>query len=157
VILKTFECEYAVGKRQGSCALSADHETQGNCVTTTPVIAIVDDDATVRDALGLLVRSFDFAVELYGSGQELLAATSVDVVSCVVTDVQMPTMDGFALCAALRERGLDMPVIFMTAFVKEGYEQRARESEAACFLQKPFQDTDILRCIEHSLKRNRKH
>jgi len=115
------------------------------------VIAIVDDDAHVRHALGQLLRSCDFAVEFYGGGQELLQSTTLDNVSCVIADVQMPGMNGFALCEALRARGLVMPIIFMTAFVQEGHEQRARAAGAACFLNKPFQSTDIIRCIEHAL------
>jgi FixJ family two-component response regulator len=101
--------------------------------------------------MGQLLRSFDLAVEFYGSGQELLGSTALDNISCVITDVHMPGMNGFALCEALRARGLVMPVIFMTAFVQEGHEQRARAAGAVCFLNKPFQDADIIRCIEHAL------
>jgi len=121
-------------------------------VTATPVIAIVDDDASVRHAMGRLVRSLDMAAELYGGGPELLKSATIDQISCVITDVQMPVMNGFALCEALRARGYRMPVIFMTAFAHEGYEQRAREAGAACFLNKPFQDTDIIVCIENALQ-----
>lgn len=121
-------------------------------MTATPVIAIVDDDASVRHAMGRLVRSLDMAAELYGSGPELLASPSIDGIDCVITDVQMPVMNGFALCEALRARGHHMPVIFMTAFAQEGYEQRARNAGAACFLNKPFQDTEIIDCIEHTLR-----
>lgn len=120
-------------------------------MTATSVIAIVDDDTSVRNAMGRLVHSFDLAVELYGSGQELLQSATLDHIACVITDVQMPHMNGFALCEALRARGWHMPVIFMTAFSDEGYEDRARNAGAACFLNKPFEDTDIIRCIEHAL------
>ncbi|WP_455288693.1 response regulator transcription factor [Cupriavidus necator] len=120
-------------------------------MTATPVIAIVDDDAAVRHAMGRLVRSFDLAVELYAGGQELLQSPSIGGIACVITDVQMPGMNGFALCEALRARGLHMPVIFMTAFDKEGYEQRARAAGVACFIDKPFEDTEIIRCIERAL------
>lgn len=121
-------------------------------MTAPPVIAIVDDDASVRQAMGQLVRSFDFAVELFGSGQELLRAASLDRLSCVIADVQMPGMNGFALCEALRERNLDVPVIFMTAFARAGHEQRAQAMGAACFLSKPVRDTDMIRCIECALQ-----
>lgn len=120
-------------------------------VTATPVIAIVDDDISVRQAMGRLLRSFDLAIELYGGGQEMLASDSLGSIDCLITDVQMPGMTGFALCEALRARGLRMPVIFMTAFAQHGYEQRARAAGAACFLNKPFQDTDIMQCIERAL------
>ncbi|MGO4762862.1 response regulator [Cupriavidus sp. 2KB_3] len=120
-------------------------------MTATPVIAIVDDDASVRHALGRLVRSFDLAVALYASGEELLQSATLDTVSCVVTDIQMPVMNGFALCEALRARGLHMPVIFMTAFAQAGHEARAMSAGAACFLHKPFLDTAIIACIERAL------
>lgn len=120
-------------------------------MTAPPVIAIVDDDTCVRDATGRLVRSFDLAVELYGSGAELLASATLDHIACVITDVQMPQMNGFALCEALRARGCHVPIIFMTAFSQEGHQQRALAAGAACFLHKPFEDTEIIRCIERAL------
>lgn len=120
-------------------------------MTITPVIAIVDDDEFVREAMGHLIRSFDFSVELFGSGQDLLNAATLPRINCIITDVQMPEMTGFDMCDQLRTRGLRVPIVFMTAFVKEGYAKRARESGAVCFLHKPFQDTDVLRCLERAL------
>lgn len=120
-------------------------------MTSPPVIAIVDDDASVRDAMGRLMRSFDLAVELYGSGGELLGSPTLGGLACVITDVQMPKMNGFALCEALRARGCHVPIIFMTAFSEQGHEQRARAAGAACFVNKPFEDTEIIRCIERAL------
>ncbi|MCO4861929.1 response regulator [Cupriavidus sp. WGlv3] len=120
-------------------------------MNATPVIAIVDDDAAVRQAMGRLLRAFDLAVELYPGAAELLASPSLDGIDCVIADVQMPGMNGFALCAALRARGLRMPVIFMTAFDKQGYEARAQAAGAACFIGKPFEDTEIIRCIDRAL------
>jgi len=113
------------------------------------LIAIVDDDASVRDAMGQLVRSFDLAVELYGSGPELLQSASLHHIACVITDIQMPGMSGFALCETLR--GLGVPVILMTAFAWEDYEQRARDAGAAGCLGKPFQDTELFCCIAQAL------
>ncbi|AJG23811.1 Regulatory protein, LuxR:Response regulator receiver [Cupriavidus basilensis] len=72
--------------------------------------------------------------------------------SCVITDAQMPGMDGFALIEALRARNLDMPVIFMTGFAHVGFDQRAMALGATCVLYKPFQDTDMIQCIENALR-----
>ncbi|VVE38163.1 two-component response regulator receiver [Pandoraea communis] len=116
-----------------------------------PTIAIVDDDAAVRNAMGGLLRSLDLGVQLFGGGQELLRCVSLPCLACVITDAQMPGMDGFALIEALRARHLDMPVIFMTAFAPEGFDQRAKALGATCVLHKPFQDTDIIQCIERAL------
>ncbi|WER47519.1 response regulator [Cupriavidus sp. WKF15] len=121
-------------------------------MTAIPVIAIVDDDASVRDAMGRLVRSCDFAAELFGGGGELLQSGKLHQIACVITDVVMPGMNGFALYEQLRASGFDKPVIFMTGFAEEGSEQRAMAAGAACFLKKPFQDTDIIRCIEQALQ-----
>lgn len=123
-------------------------------MSVTPVIAIVDDDASVRDAIGRLVRSYDFAVELFTGGQELLECLALDRIACVITDVVMPGMNGFALYDALRQCGFDKPVIFMTGFAEEGAEQRAMTAGAACFLNKPFQETDIIRCIDRALQKH---
>ncbi|CAM3081461.1 response regulator transcription factor [Cupriavidus taiwanensis] len=120
-------------------------------MNATPVIAIVDDDAAVRHAMGRLLRALDLAVELYAGGPELLASPTLDRIACVIADVQMPGMSGFALSDALRARGLRTPVIFMTAFDKQGYEARAQAAGAACFIGKPFADTEIIRCIERAL------
>lgn len=123
-------------------------------MTANPVIAIVDDDAPVRQALGSLFRSFDMVVELYASGTDLLQSRTLDTVSCLVTDVQMPAMNGFALCEALHARGLSIPVIFITAFPEESYRQRAEAMGAVCFLSKPFVDPEIIQCIENAVARS---
>jgi FixJ family two-component response regulator len=124
-------------------------------VTTPPVIAIVDDDVPVRHAMGRLVRSFGWRVALFGSGPELLQANHLDRLDCIITDMQMPGMDGLALCAAIRTRELAMPVIFMSAFAHAAYEQAANSMGAICFLHKPFDDHELLRCIECALSSRR--
>ncbi|QBY49816.1 response regulator transcription factor [Cupriavidus oxalaticus] len=124
-------------------------------MNATPFIAIVDDDAAVRHAIGRLVRAFGMAVELYADGPALLQSSSIDRIDCVITDVQMPGMNGFALCEALRARGLRVPVIFMTAFDLQDFALRARAAGAACFLGKPFDETEMLRCIERALATHR--
>lgn len=121
-------------------------------MTATPVIAIVDDDASVRDAMGRLIHSYDFSAELFAGGLDLLRFGALDRIACVITDVVMPGMNGFALYDGLRARGFHKPVIFMTGFAEEGSEERAMAAGAACFLKKPFQDTDIIRCIELALE-----
>ncbi|SPS01750.1 response regulator transcription factor [Cupriavidus taiwanensis] len=120
-------------------------------MNATPVIAIVDDDPAVRHAIGRLLRAFGLAVELYAGAAELLASPSLDGIDCVIADVRMPGMNGFALSDALRARGRRMPVIFMTAFDRQGYVQRAQAAGAACLIGKPFEDTEILRCLEQAL------
>ncbi|WP_309136562.1 response regulator transcription factor [Cupriavidus plantarum] len=117
----------------------------------TPAIAIVDDDEAVRVAVGRLLRSFDYRVELYASGPDLLDAPCIDALSCIISDVQMPTMSGFAICQALRARGCEVPVILMTAFAGDNMEQNARAAGATQFLSKPFDEDDLIHCIERAL------
>ncbi|OWT71508.1 MULTISPECIES: response regulator [unclassified Achromobacter] len=119
-----------------------------------PIIAIVDDDASVRMALGRLLRSIDLDVRLYDGGQALLNDTQAGTLDCVVTDVRMPGVSGFDLCQSLRKRGFAMPIVFMTAHLQEGYAERAQEVGAACFLQKPFADTELIACIEQAVGRS---
>ncbi|WP_342051493.1 response regulator transcription factor [Cupriavidus sp. OTU4054] len=118
---------------------------------TTHAIAIVDDDEAVRVAVGRLLRSFDFRVELYASGPDLLDAPCIDTLSCIISDVQMPAMSGFAVCQALRARGCEVPVILMTAFAGDNMEQNARAAGATQFLSKPFDEDDLIHCIERAL------
>lgn len=138
--------------RRTPAALATNKEGH---VTATPVIAIVDDDVSVRQALGSLLRSFNLAVELYASGPDLLRSPGLDAIRCLVTDVQMPAMSGFALHAELRARGLDIPAVFMTAFPEARYRERAKELDGCGFLSKPFLDIDMIRCVEQALARQR--
>ncbi len=123
-------------------------------MSTPPLIAIVDDDANVRAALSRLLRAIDLDVRLYDSGQALLNDGDAHRLDCVVTDVRMPGIGGFDLCASLRQRGLAMPIILMTAHLQDDYPERASEVGAACFLQKPFADTELIACIECVLSRD---
>ncbi|WP_066133248.1 response regulator transcription factor [Bordetella ansorpii] len=120
-------------------------------MSAPPVIAIVDDDASVRTALGRLLRSIDLEVRLYDRGQALLDDIDTAAPDCVVTDIRMPGLSGFDLCAALRRRGMEVPVIFMTAYVQEGFAQRASEARATCFIQKPFAGAELIACIANAL------
>ncbi len=122
-------------------------------MTAQPVIAVVDDDASVRLALGNLLQSFGFRAALFCDGVELLESDTLADVSCVLTDIQMPQMSGFALCDALRERGIGLPVIFMTAAQHGADYEHARARQAVCFLSKPFTDTQIIDCIARALGR----
>lgn len=137
--------------RRALPAHPAQDRDKDNRVSAPLVIAIVDDDASVRISLGRLLRSIDLEVLLYDRGQALLDDIDTAEPDCVVTDIRMPGLSGFELCAALRRRGMAVPVIFMTAYVQEGFAQRASEAQATCFIQKPFADTELIACIENAL------
>ena len=136
---------------EGFRVIAVSAASAGAIRAASHAIGIVDDDEAVRVAVGRLLRSFDFRVELYASGQDLLEAPSIDALSCIISDVQMPAMSGFAVCQALRARGCHVPVILMTAFAGEDMEQSARAAGATQFLAKPFDEDDLIHCIERVL------
>lgn len=125
-------------------------------MTAFSLVAVVDDDGSVRMALGRLLRSAGLQVQLFGSGHELLADPQLHRIACVVSDIRMPGFSGFDLFDALRARGLQTPMILMTAHASEGDERRARLSGSACFLQKPFAETELMRCIHEALASRRR-
>ena len=109
---------------------------------TDPHVALVDDDMDVRVSLQALLRSFGYRVSLYADAQALLHAGVRDV-DCVVSDVQMPGIDGLELLARLRADAGAPPCILMTAFTDAHVRANALRSGAACFLAKPV-DADEL-------------
>ncbi|ALV08531.1 response regulator transcription factor [Roseateles depolymerans] len=117
------------------------------------VVAVVDDDDSLRAALGSLLKSYDVDVELFGSGESLLSHPALGEVGCLLTDVVMPGLDGFQLCRELRERGYQFPVIFMTAHQGDGDAERAAAVGAWHLLNKPFSTEEMMRCIAQALGR----
>lgn len=114
-------------------------------------ISIIDDDDSVRQALGSLVRSLGFAASLFGSAEQFIAAGAIAFSAVVVTDVQMPGMTGVDLQDHLRRAGHTVPMIFVTAFPEEALRKRAFAAGACCFLGKPFDGDIMIRCIESAL------
>src|SRR6202049_2624894 len=94
--------------RQGRAALSK-----------LPLVAIIDDDASVRATTDSLVRSLGYNVNTFASAEEFLRSNRLDDLSCVIADVQMPGMSGVELQAHLLAQGSHVPLIFFTAFADE--------------------------------------
>ncbi len=99
------------------------------------LIAVIDDDALVRDAAASLIRSFGYRTTTYASADAYLA--SAEAVGCVLTDLQMPGRSGLELRAALRERGSQVPVILMTAYPTDELRARAAALGLVALLDKP--------------------
>ncbi|OON62858.1 two-component system response regulator [Massilia sp. KIM] len=127
------------------------HPHQEHHVSDHITISIIDDDASVRQALGSLVRSLGHEASLYDSAEQFLDAGAVGASNVVVTDVQMPGMNGIELQEHLRRGGHGVPVIFITAFPEETLRRRAFAAGATCFLSKPFEGDIMIRCIESAL------
>ena len=113
-------------------------------------IAIVDDDDSVRLALSSLLRSYGYTADAYDSAYALLAAGGLGDYHCIVTDLQMPGMSGIDLLEQLRRDGNRLPLILMTAFPEATLRKRALQGGASCFLSKPFEANDLLRCLRQA-------
>jgi FixJ family two-component response regulator len=121
-------------------------------VDQTPVVSIVDDDASVRIATHRLVRSLGFTAHTFASADEFLRSPLMDSTSCIIADIQMPGMSGLDLQAVLRTQGRQLPIIFITAFPEEKIRARAMDGGAVCVLAKPFHATMLIRKLETALE-----
>jgi FixJ family two-component response regulator len=117
------------------------------------VISIIDDDASVRTATARLLRSMGFSVYAFASAQEFLSSPQLSETSCVIADVEMPGMSGLELQDYLIAHDHGMPVIFITAFPHDQVRERAVRAGAVCFLSKPFDEPQLLQCVERALAR----
>ena len=120
------------------------------------VIAIVDDDQSVREALTSLVRSLGYAAMAFECAEDFLKSKRRRSVSCVIADVQMPGMTGIELHDRLVAHGEQIPTILITAFPDERSRQRALQAGVTCYLTKPFCEDDLLACIRSSLMPRRR-
>jgi FixJ family two-component response regulator len=118
---------------------------------TPNLICIVDDDASVRRALGRMARSFGFEAVLFESGRACLDGTAIDRSVCLVLDVSMPGIDGFELIHLLHSTGRSVPTVFISAHDDERYRQQAREIGAVAFLDKPCDEHLLHDAIEEAI------
>jgi FixJ family two-component response regulator len=121
----------------------------------TPVISIVDDDEAVRLALRSLVRSLGYVSNVFASAEEFLESSHLNETSCLISDVQMPGMNGIELQNRLKILDRSTPVIFVTAFPDERIRARAFEAGAIGFLEKPFEGRVMIQLIEMALRAHR--
>lgn len=117
-----------------------------------PVVAVVDDDESVRESLPDLIREFGFAAHAFSSAEQFLASDIVSQTKCLVLDIAMPGMSGLDLQRQLKGRERAIPVIFITAQKEEALRTRAFEQGAAGFLPKPFSDTSLLEALKAALQ-----
>ena len=113
---------------------------------------VVDDDVSVRESLLDLLQELGFAARAFLSAREFLESGCVDETSCLILDVAMPGMNGPELQQELKDRGKDIPIIFITGQRDELIRERVLEQGAAGFLLKPFTDTALLVSIKTALR-----
>lgn len=117
------------------------------------VVHLIDDDAAVRDAVGLLLRTEGFKVNTYESALAFLKSAANRTEGCVVTDVWMPEMNGIALIAKMREDRVSIPVVVLTAHADVPLAVEAMKLGAVDLLEKPFEDEALLAAVSAALQR----
>jgi FixJ family two-component response regulator len=118
------------------------------------IVFIVDDDASVREALGSLVRAVGWKVKTFETAADFMEETWPQTPACLVLDVRMPGASGLELQRELSERGDRRPVIFMTGYGDIAMSVQAMKAGAVEFLPKPFRDEEVLTAIEQALQRD---
>ena len=115
-------------------------------------IAVVDDDESVREALPDLIRELGYEAGAFSSAEEFLLSGRISETNCLLLDLSMPGMTGLDLQRELMQRGLDIPVVFITAHGDETVRRRLREQGAVECLLKPFSDTALLDALKTALQ-----
>ena len=119
-----------------------------------PLISIIDDDTSVREATKGFVRSMGYAAESFASAEEYLELDHVADTACLITDIQMPAMSGAELQDRLIADGYRMPIIFVTAFPDSKMRARVLNAGACGFLTKPFSDESLIECLDKALRQD---
>jgi FixJ family two-component response regulator len=122
---------------------------------TEDTVSVIDDDGPTRESLKDLIQSVGLTVELFASAQEFLGSERPDVPSCLVLDVRLPRLSGLDLQKRMRERGLEIPIVFITGHGDIPMSVRAMKAGAVEFLTKPFRDQDLLDAIQQALENDR--
>ncbi|MBA8901953.1 response regulator [Phyllobacterium sp. P30BS-XVII] len=123
---------------------------------TPPLVFVVDDDASLREALGSLFRSVGMQVELFGSPSEFLERGPVVATeSCLVLDIRLPGVSGLDFQSQLAKLGNNIPIVFMTGHGDVPMSVRAMKAGALDFLIKPFRDQDMLDAVSNALALDR--
>jgi len=120
------------------------------------LIAVVDDDPSVRESLESLIRSAGLRVEAFASAKEFLARPQGDAPSCLVLDLQLPGLSGLDLQKQLAEIDLEIPIVFITGHGNVPASVQAMKAGALEFLTKPFAEEDLLRAIEQAIERDQR-
>jgi len=136
--------------------IKGNPQSAGGAPSDAPWIYVVDDDQSVREALGGLFRSVGYRVQLFGSTAEFMKVQPVNTSRCLVLDVRLPGVSGLELQNHLNREEIHIPIIFMTGHGDIPMSVRAMKAGAIDFLSKPFRDQDMLDAVAHALDTDRK-
>jgi FixJ family two-component response regulator len=123
--------------------------------SVSPLIAIVDDDAASREALGFLINSLGFSAEIFASAAAFLGWPRLLETACLFTDVNMPGMTGVQLHHHLVKTGCAIPTVLITAYPDASIRDRARADGVIAYLSKPCSPGALLGCIDSALQARR--
>lgn len=121
-------------------------------MSSPAVVAVVDDDESVRESLPDLLREFGFSAQAFASAEEFLVSDSLGPTQCLILDIALPGMSGPDLQRELARRGRHIPIIFITAHGEEAVRQHVLEQGAMACLLKPFSDMALLAALNAALR-----
>jgi FixJ family two-component response regulator len=116
-----------------------------------PLIAIVDDDESMRDTTRDLLESAGFSAATFASAASLLKSRRLHSVSCLIADMRMPKMTGLELHQHLAASNHPIPTILMTAYPDERVRAQAEKANVVCYLAKPFEAEELLNCVRRAI------
>jgi len=119
------------------------------------IVFVIDDDASVREALKSLIRSVGLRVETFPSTRDFLKTRLPEIPRCLVLDVRLPETSGLNFQRQLAEAHIDIPIVFITGHGDVPMSVRAMKAGAVEFLTKPFRDQDLLDAIQLGLEKDR--
>ena len=117
------------------------------------LVAVVDDDESVRSAVHGALKSVGLRARAFGSAEEFLKSGILDETGCLITDLQMPGMSGLELQAKLAQDDCRIPIIFITAYGEPRMRAQAIDAGAIQFLDKPFDDDVLLETVRTIIER----
>ena len=118
------------------------------------LVAVVDDDVSVRESLQDLIREFGFSVQAFNSAAELLACEHLGEFGCLIVDVEMPAMSGLELLHKVKHRGYATPIVFISGHASEALRRRLLEEGATECLFKPLTPSAVMSAIDVALRKD---
>ena len=121
----------------------------------TQLVFVIDDDASIREAISRLLHAIGLTVRTFGSAREFLQHRLPDIPACLVLDVRLPGLSGLDLQREMVERGIHVPVIFITGHGDIQMSVQAMKAGAVEFLTKPFRDQELIDAVRSGIHRDR--
>jgi len=121
-------------------------------VTRRPLVAVVDDDESMRETMRDLLDSAGFSAVTFPSAESFLKSKRSRGVSCLITDMRMPGMTGLELHRRLAASGTSIPTVLITAYPEDHTREQALEENVVCYLAKPFPADELLACIRSAIE-----